>query len=85
MKDNKILKATIIVPVHNEEASLGKFVKKFITDSERIKKHILELILVENGSTDNTPEVCKKLLFGNKILNGFFLKNAVNVLKIIKD
>lgn len=61
MKDNKILKATIIVPVHNEEESLEKFIKKFLTDSERIKKHILELILVENGSTDNTPEVCKKL------------------------
>lgn len=50
-------KVSVIVPVHNTEEYLDKCVKSIqaqtLTD--------IEIILVENASTDNSPAVCREL------------------------
>jgi glycosyltransferase involved in cell wall biosynthesis len=55
------MKFSIIVPVHNEAQNLEKLVKKFIDSLKDLRKNITEILLMENGSSDNTQHVCKKL------------------------
>ena len=53
---------SIVIPVHNEalhiEAQLTRFIQSLTAELART---ILEIILVENGSTDGTLDVCRKL------------------------
>lgn len=56
------LKYSIIIPAHNEGNNIGPFVTRFIEDLPIELNHILlEIILVENGSNDNTLSVCNAL------------------------
>lgn len=48
---------SIIVPVYNEEETLGKFISYL---SKIISHREAELIFVDGGSTDLTQEICKK-------------------------
>jgi hypothetical protein len=50
--------ASIIIPVHNEKEHLSGRIKKFITEAEDLH---YEIILIENGSTDETLRTCKRL------------------------
>lgn len=65
MKVNKI---TIIIPVYNEEKTVLKTVKRVLKIKlPGIKK---ELILVNDGSTDKTPGIVKKMVKpGIKLIN----------------
>ena len=49
-------KISIIVPMYNSESTIGKCIESILqqTLSE------LEVILVNDGSTDNTLDICKK-------------------------
>ena len=49
-------KISIIVPMYNSECTIGKCIESILqqTLSE------LEVILVNDGSTDNTLDICKK-------------------------
>ena|SRR3989344_4328333 len=49
------MKVTAIVPVYNEEKTLEE-VLKTLTSSRRIN----EIIVIDGGSTDNTPNIIKK-------------------------
>jgi len=53
---------TIVIPVHNEAANLDALVSRFIDNIPAGLAAILkEVILVENGSSDGTLEVCRRL------------------------
>lgn len=52
---------SIIVPCFNEEEALPLFYKEFLLLAIEIKEHNFELILVDDGSCDNTFKVMKQL------------------------
>jgi glycosyltransferase involved in cell wall biosynthesis len=56
---------SIIIPAHNEEEQIYSNIKKFIDET---KDFDFEIIIVENGSTDETLQVCRKLEADNKAL-----------------
>ena len=49
---------SIIILAHNEEEHIYSNIKKFIDEAKDLD---YEMILVENGSTDETLQICKKL------------------------
>jgi len=53
---------SIIVPAHNEGDHIEAFVTAFIEGLDPALREIMcEIILVENGSSDNTLEACNRL------------------------
>lgn len=53
---------SIVVPVHNEAANIGPFITSFLTRlDETTKASLIEVLLVENGSTDDSLRVCMEL------------------------
>lgn len=62
------LDLSIVIPVYNEEKILEKSVADFIRyfgKNKRVGK--FEIILVENGSTDETYKIAQKLEINNKV------------------
>ena len=53
------MKLSIIIPCYNEEKNIPLILKRF---NEVITRQDIEVILVNNGSTDNSEEVLKELL-----------------------
>ncbi|WP_315344796.1 glycosyltransferase family 2 protein [Leptotrichia wadei] len=53
------MKMSIIIPCYNEEENIPLILEKF---DNIIKKENIEVILVNNGSTDNSKEILEKLL-----------------------
>jgi dolichol-phosphate mannosyltransferase len=53
-------KISIIAPVYNEEDVIQKFIKQTLQILRQFV-HNFELILIDDGSTDNTLEICKSL------------------------
>jgi len=53
---------SLVLPAYNEEANLDKCTKLTLEALDRfLNKKDYEIIIVEDGSTDKTPEVAKKL------------------------
>ncbi len=52
---------TIIIPVHNEADELEDLFRKFWGAEVKDRGRVGEVILVENGSTDQTFEACRRL------------------------
>jgi len=58
VRDNRLPMFTILVPVKNEEKVIGRFLEAVaLLNYPNDKK---EIIIVEDGSTDRTAEICKK-------------------------
>ena len=53
------MKLSIIVPCYNEEKNIPLILEKF---NSVIKNEKIEVILVNNGSTDNSSKILEKLL-----------------------
>jgi glycosyltransferase AglD len=53
---------TIVIPAHNESATIDAHVTGFIENlPSEISEILKEVIIVENGSTDSTLDVCRRL------------------------
>lgn len=52
---------SVVVPVHNESEKLEEFVMSFWRALGSMQAAVTEIHLVENGSTDNTYEVCRRI------------------------
>jgi glycosyltransferase AglD len=53
---------TVVVPAHNEASHLQEFVTRFIENlPSELAALLQEIIIVENGSTDITLQVCRRL------------------------
>ena len=55
------MKISIIVPCYNEEKNLKKLVEEFKKNLISQKEEDIEVILVNNGSKDNSKEIMKQL------------------------
>ncbi len=55
-------KISVIVPVYNVESYIGKCLDSIINQTYKN----LEIILVDDGSTDNSPEICDKYAAGDE-------------------
>jgi glycosyltransferase involved in cell wall biosynthesis len=54
------LSLSVVIPVHNEAQILERQTMKLIAYLEHLTQRY-EILLVENGSTDETPEIARKL------------------------
>nr|WP_297939137.1 glycosyltransferase [uncultured Lachnoclostridium sp.] len=69
MKQDKLI--SIIVPIYNVERFLGQCIESIINQTYRN----LEIILINDGSTDNSLEICQ---FYNKLDDRIILVNKKN-------
>ena len=67
-------KFSIIIPVYNEERYIKLIFKKIIT--AKTSGYIKEIIIVDDGSTDNTPLILKEI-------NNKSIKKKNYILKLI--
>ena len=54
-------RVSVIVPVHNESGQLEELFRRFWEGLGEERRSIVEVLLVENGSTDRTYEACRRL------------------------
>lgn len=66
---------SIIVPAYNEEDNLQPNIKKFINYLEK-QNYDYEIIIINDGSQDNTDAIAKKLAAENKKIK--FINNPTN-------
>ena len=62
---------SVVIPVYNEEEILKKNIEKLVAALARLGCDY-EVILSENGSTDSTREICKKLHSHNPLVRYIF-------------
>lgn len=70
MKNNIIL--SIIIPVFNSEEYLKECIESLID----CKKHNIEIILIDDGSTDSSPKICDDYAIKDKRINVIHQKNS---------
>ncbi|MEW6620524.1 MAG: glycosyltransferase family 2 protein [bacterium] len=64
------MKISIIIPAYNEENSIKQIVKEILAVD--INK---EIIIVDDGSTDNTPKIIEEEINGDNIIKLYHSKN----------
>lgn len=64
-------KVSIIMPVYNASKYLSEAIKSVLNQ----KYHNLELIIINDASTDNSKKIIKHFLYDNRILYNEFHKN----------
>jgi glycosyltransferase involved in cell wall biosynthesis len=73
------MKFSIIIPAYNEEKSIGDTIERTLSAKDRIVKltkyNEVEIIIVNDGSKDNTPEIVRRylgvILIDNPINKGY--------------
>lgn len=63
---------SIIIPVYNAETSIEIAVRSCLA-----QKEVKEIILIDDGSTDSSIEICNRLKFENQIIK--ILENKINL------
>ena len=58
MKDNKDILVSIVIPVYNAEIYLKKCINSILTQTYKN----IQIILVNDGSTDNSAKICEDFL-----------------------
>ena len=64
MKRKKLI--SIVIPVYNEESGIPELIKKLTYFTNSLNKYLFEIILVENGSNDNSFVVLKNQISKDK-------------------
>jgi dolichyl-phosphate beta-glucosyltransferase len=75
LKSNKFMFLSIIVPAYNEAKCLAENIKKF-NQYLNEQKYDYEIIIVNDGSTDNTGKIGKQLAAKNKNIK--LINNKIN-------
>jgi len=66
-------KISIVIPCFNEEANIELIYKRIKIVSKKLFSYDFEYIFVDNGSTDKTKPIIKKLIEKDKHISGIFL------------
>jgi cellulose synthase/poly-beta-1,6-N-acetylglucosamine synthase-like glycosyltransferase len=77
LKDKKLRKnpfVTIIVPAYNEQKTLEKTIGSLL--ALKYPKEKYEILIIDDGSTDRTWEIAKRLEKSNNIIKAYHQKNA---------
>ena len=77
---------SVVIPAFNEEDSIENIIKELLDVLKKMKLPSFEIILINDGSTDNTLEITKKLnieVISNpeNIGYGFSLKRGIEKAK----
>lgn len=73
---------TIIIPVHNGESYLGEIVKTAIRELGKIR---YEIIIAEDGSSDGTVQLAKRLIRSNRSIRLITSKKKKGKGKAVED
>ena len=72
MNKSELKKISIIVPVYNSEKSLRYCLESIC--SQTIDKDIIELIIVNDASTDGSAEICREYSYCHEFVKLITLK-----------
>jgi glycosyltransferase involved in cell wall biosynthesis len=72
MSENQEIEISIVTPMHNEEACVREFHKRISAALQGMNTSY-ELILVNDGSTDSTPDIICELSTNDPHIKGIFL------------
>lgn len=68
MKRSESKSVLIIIPAYNEETVIADTLKKIISETKKLKKLNTKIVLVNDGSSDNTKNIAEKYV---EVLNHF--------------
>jgi glycosyltransferase involved in cell wall biosynthesis len=69
------IKLSLVIPCYNEEKNIGEIVKRVRNFVKKVP--MMELILVNNGSSDNTKEAIKKLSYSYSFIKLVNIKKNI--------
>ena len=70
----KNIRVSVIVPVYNVENYLEKCVNSLL--NQTIGRESLQIILIDDGSTDSSPAICDRLSAENTCVTAIHQENA---------
>ncbi len=69
---------TVIVPVYNEYESLAELCDRFFNVFQSIgKAEQFEILIIDDGSTDPSKEIIKRLCAERKYIKGIFCRKNI--------
>lgn len=63
---------SIIIPAYNSE----KYIEESIKSALSTKYSNFEIVIVNDGSTDNTQSIINKMVSENSVIRSYYQKNA---------
>ncbi|TCL07327.1 glycosyltransferase family 2 protein [Sodalis ligni] len=61
------MKISLVVPIFNEEDTISIFYKS-VRENERLKNHDVEIIFINDGSMDKSPEIAASLALADNLV-----------------